>query len=97
MTKTTDPYEEDKDFADFIKRMGEDLIRDYKESLTGEDFIKAGDLIRSLICRIEGLENAIKIRDRKTKQKTKALNDSWFLAMKQLTAKIHNDMGVNDG
>ena len=61
MTKTTDPYEEDKDFADFIKRMGEDLIRDYKESLTGEDFIKAGDLIRSLICNIEGLENAIKI------------------------------------
>ena len=60
-----DPYQNDKDFADHLIRMGGQLISEDKESLTGKDFKDAGDLIRSLICHIEGLTNGLQIKDRK--------------------------------
>ena len=57
-------YEEDKDFADYIDRVRDEVIlkyhRNYKESLTSEDCIKAGKPIRAFVHNLESLEDALR-------------------------------------
>ena len=46
-------YVKQKEFADFLQEMGDILLQDDKESMTGKDLKKAGSKIKDLIMDVQ--------------------------------------------